>query len=108
MTTAYIQDIIPARMAEMGFGERYRVEHRTAYLPGNARVTIRAWNAWVWLPSEAFTPLMRVSVESNFGCLDNMATDLTKRQHEHTGRITVKNLDSIGTFLTMIVATPHP
>lgn len=107
MTTAFILDIIPTRMREMGFGGNYHVEHHTVLVEGSSSITLSAWNAWAWFPSESITAAMKVSVESNFGCLTNVGTELTERQYEHTGKITIRNLEAVATYLTIIVATPH-
>jgi hypothetical protein len=106
MNTAFILDIIPKRMKEMGFGEDYRLEHRTIRVQTGTPFILKAWNSWVWFPSEGLTNNRNLSIESNFGSLVTLNPIYVQQQHEHTGKITIQNMDGSLTYVVMIMATP--
>lgn len=112
MTTAFIMDLIPVRMAELGFGDSYRTEMRSMMVQPGGPMRIEAHNVWIYFPSElvqASAP--DLEVESHFGYL-NLSGSHQIQEFEHTGQILLNNNNAATVMVRMIVAIPisvsHP
>lgn len=106
MTTSFIQEYIPVRMREMGFGRRFRTLMRTKYIGGGATLTLNAWNVWVYFPYELLATAPNITVESNFAFMDLSAGKHNEQGFEHTGKITITNRDAGPAVVSFLMAVP--
>jgi hypothetical protein len=106
MNTAIALELIPCRMQEMGFGDRYRTSTRTLLVDNGKPLRLDLWNAWAWFPSDIHEKGGKITVESNFGLLDLDSGTHLEQQHEHTGQVVVRALGGKSTYVTFILAEP--
>lgn len=105
MNSSFVQEHIPRRMREMGFGRDYRVEMQTWFIPAASRVIKPLYNVWAFFPVE-FISDESLKVESDFGYLDFSATH-NEVHYEHTGRVIIDNTKGTGpSFVAVILAIP--
>ncbi|MEM6269873.1 MAG: hypothetical protein AAF998_10570 [Bacteroidota bacterium] len=107
MTTSFIQETIPVRMREMGFGRNYHVQMRTLTIPANAIFVFPAFNTWLYCPYELLNTAVGITVESAYGILDSTGTGYNEQQFEHTGQVTITNTQPSPLTLTLMLAIPQ-
>ncbi|MEM6271425.1 MAG: hypothetical protein AAF998_18460 [Bacteroidota bacterium] len=104
MTTSFIQETIPIRMREMGFGRNYHVQMRTINIPANATFVFPAFNTWLYCPYELLNTAIGITVESAYGILDTTGQGYNEQQFEHSGQVTITNTQPSTLTLTIILA----
>lgn len=109
MTSNYILDLIPRRMRELGFSDRYDTQMRTLNIPPGISFTMKLYNVWIFLPMELLrSNAPDIQVESNFGYLD-LNGNHGEQTFEHTGQVQIANPStaSAPASLSMIAVFPR-
>lgn len=108
MTIGFIQEHIPERMAELGFGKGYFTRMRTIAVAKWEEVVIPAFNQWLFFPSDLQSSNPGLKIESNFGLLNLGNPELFEQQFEHTGKVTISNKSPQDERVSFLVAVPLP
>ncbi|MEM0998425.1 MAG: hypothetical protein AAGN35_15300 [Bacteroidota bacterium] len=107
MITGFIQEQIPTRMKQFGYGEDYSVQWYCLTVPGSSTITWRVDNYWIYLPQELTLEVVNMVVESDIGFLETKSPKHTLNSFEHTGKFSVTNREATPARLNMIIAVPH-
>ncbi len=107
MTTGFIQEQIPIRMAQFGYGGEYSLQWLCITVPAGHTATWRVDSYWVYIPQELNLDVVDMVVESDIGFLETKSPKHTINSFEHTGKFSVTNRDAAPARLHMIIAVPH-
>lgn len=107
MTTSFILDQLPRRMAELGYGENFRTKMQTLVIPAGATKQFRWYNVRAFFPAENLPRTGKsIMIESDFGVWESSGK-FSRLQHEHTGKVTITNFQTTPVMLTVILAIPY-
>lgn len=102
MTIELALSLIPQRMAELGYCERYHTELRQFKLTGGAVKRINAQNE-LWFLVEGAEALQ---LESDNGLMEITNSLISEVIYEHTGKITLKNKTSLTVIVKFLQVIP--
>jgi hypothetical protein len=102
MNIAFALDYIPRRMLELGYGFNYTTRYRHFLVTKLATVNMRAFNQFMVL----ITPENNIRVVSSRGVYDAEDTNVNFQQHEHSGKISIKNKGNLDFLVVMIQVIP--
>jgi hypothetical protein len=102
MTIELALNLIPQRIAELGYCQRYHTELRQFKLQGGTTLNIDAQNE-LWFLVEGAESLQ---LESDNGLMEITNSLISEAVYEHTGRITIKNKNSVTVIVKFLQVIP--
>lgn len=101
MDTAIAMDYIAKRMAELGYIKYYVRLRHFVLAPGEIRAINGSKDVYLLVQ-----PVQQITINSDFGFYDLLATTANELQYEHTGKIMIVNYSADPNHVRMIQAIP--